>query len=139
MGSKQEIISLQRAIDEHLNSHYPDHYINVFSRVEENFKKPAILTEPPIFEMHEWASARNFILNMKCNSFICYSSTFENADLEAIQFSAYLAKFINGNKWGLKLAPAKVIDIQPSKIEGLDNIVVQCVSWEQIIEITEDK
>lgn len=137
MGIKQEVITLHDAIKSALETQYPGHYIKVFENIEDSFVKPAILTTPPVMEVHEMTTKDSFLVTFKCESYVCYSLTVENASILALQYSAYLSRFIHGNNWGLRINSAKVTEAQPAKIDGLDNIVVQCVNWEQTIEITE--
>ena len=75
---------------------------------------------------------------LQTNAFLLYSAADEANEMECLQLSANLGKYINGNTWGLKIMPAKVTLIEPMLVEGLEEYIIQRIDFEQNLVITEN-
>lgn len=139
MGSKQEIIEYKNAIKTALLEKYPSMDLTVFNSIDDNFKTPAIVVNPPIMEPSSLPPVVGRLnLTLRISTFICFLADDVENEFNCIQLSANVAKFISMQTWGLKITPAKVLSINPVIIEGLEDLIIQRIDFEQQINITED-
>lgn len=139
MGSKQEIIEYKNAVRAAFSEKYPDVCLTVFNRIDDNFKTPAIVVNPPLMTPSALPPVKDRLnLTLKVSTFVCYLADDIENEFNCIQLSANLAKFISMQTWGLKITPAKISSITPVVIEGLEDLIIQRIDFEQQINITED-
>jgi len=139
LGSKQEIIEYKNALTTALSEKYPSIDLTVFNRIGDDFKTPAIVVNPPIMEPSSLPPIKDRLnLTLKLSTFVCYLADDTENEFNCIQLSANVAKFISMQTWGLRITPAKVLSINPVIIEGLEDLIIQRIDFEQQINITED-
>lgn len=137
MGSNQEIIEYKNALSAALAAEYPDINLTVFNRIDDDFATPAIVVNPPVMEPSGLPPSKNKLpLILKVSAFVCYLADDVENEYKCIQLSADLAAFVKLQTWGLKIMPAKFIAVNPVIIEGLEDLIIQRVDFEQQMDIT---
>ena len=82
-------------------------------------------------------TASKFRTTVQTNAFVVFSAADEDNEIECLQQSANVAKFINKNLFGER-TPAIVSLIEPVLEEGLEEYFIQRIDFEQTIEIVSD-
>lgn len=138
MGSNKEIKAYKEALEQSLNDEFKGYFISVFKRLDDKFKLPAIIVNPPKFvPTGSVNTPSKTMLNAICDAFVCFSVADEENELECVQTSADLASFINKKNWGVKcITPAVVDSVNPVCIDGLEDLVIGKVRFNQNIAIT---
>lgn len=140
MANGTEIIDYKAALETALAAQYPNHNITVFKRLSEDFSLPAIVVNIPVLEPNASGGITTQKMNslLQTNAFVLYSAADEENEIECLQRSVNLSKFINGNTWGLRITPAKVTLVEPMLVEGLEEYIMQRIDFEQNLVITEN-
>lgn len=140
MANGKELINYKNALEEALKAQFNDMTILVFDDMDENTQLPAIVVDKPVLEttFQNVASKTNFTTTMIVSVYVVYSAAEENSNINAIQTSANVGKFIHGSLFGLR-TPAKVTEIEPAVVDGLEAFDIQRIGFEQNISIISDK
>lgn len=140
MANGKELINYKNALEEALKAQFSDMTILVFDDMDENTQLPAIVVDKPVLEttFQNVASKTNFTTTMIVSVYVVYSAAEENSNINAIQTSANVGKFIHGGLFGLR-TPAKVTEIEPAVVDGLEAFDIQRIGFEQNISIISDK
>ncbi len=139
MANGKELKNYQNAIEKALTEKYPGFTIKVFKSLQEEETLPAIVVNKPVLEPKDptMQIASTFRTTAQLNIFVVYSAADEDNEIECLQQSANLAKFINKNLFGER-TPATVSLVEPVFEEGLEEYFIQRIDFEQTIEIVSD-
>ncbi|DAA84930.1 TPA: hypothetical protein CPT87_07125 [Candidatus Gastranaerophilales bacterium HUM_5] len=139
MADGKELKNYQNAIEKALTEKYPGFTIKVFKSLQEEETLPAIVVNKPVLEPKDptMQIASKFRTAAQLNIFVVYSAADEDNEIECLQQSANLAKFINKNLFGER-TPATVSLVEPVFEEGLEEYFIQRIDFEQTIEIVSD-
>lgn len=139
MANGKELKNYQNAIEEALIEKYPGFTIKVFKSLQEQDTLPAIIVNKPVLEPKDPTKqvASKFRITAQLNAFVVYSAADEDNEIECLQQSANLAKFIDKNLFGERI-PAAVSLVEPVLEEGLEEYFIQRIDFEQTIEIVSD-
>lgn len=139
MADGKELKNYQNAIEKALTEKYPGFTIKVFKSLQEEETLPAIVVNKPVLEPKgpTMQIASKFRTAAQLNIFVVYSAADEDNEIECLQQSANLAKFINKNLFGER-TPATVSLVEPVFEEGLEEYFIQRIDFEQTIEIVSD-
>lgn len=139
MANGKELKNYQNAIEEALIKKYPGFTIKVFKSLQEQDTLPAIIVNKPVLEPKDPTKqvASKFRTTAQLNAFVVYSAADEDNEIECLQQSANLAKFIDKNLFGERI-PAAVSLVEPVLEEGLEEYFIQRIDFEQTIEIVSD-
>lgn len=139
MANGKELKNYKKAIETALTEKYPEFNITVFKDLGEDFVLPAIVVNKPVLEPKDLTMQLNskFKATVQTNAFLIYSAADEDNEIECLQQSANVAKFINMNLFGERI-PAKVSLIEPVLEQGLEEYFIQRIDFEQTIEIVSD-
>lgn len=139
MANGKELKNYQTEIEKALCGKYSDFTIKVFKSLQEQEALPAIVVNKPVLEPKDPTRqiASKFRTTAQSNIFVIYSAADEDNEIECLQQSANLAKFIDKNLFGER-TPATVLLVEPVSEEGLEEYFIQRIDFEQIIEIVSD-
>lgn len=139
MANGKELKNYQNAIEKALLEKYPGYTIKVFKSLQEEETLPAIIVNKPVLEPKDntMQTASKFRTTVQTNAFVVFSAADEDNEIECLQQSANVAKFINKNLFGER-TPAIVSLIEPVLEEGLEEYFIQRIDFEQTIEIVSD-
>lgn len=139
MANGKELKNYQNAIEKALTEKYPGFTIKVFKSLQEEETLPAIVVNKPVLEPKDptMQISSKFRTTAQLNIFVVYSAADEDNEIECLQQSANLAKFINKNLFGER-TPATVSLVEPVFEEGLEEYFIQRIDFEQTIEIVSD-
>lgn len=140
MADGKELINYKNELETALKQQFDDLTVLVFEDMDENTELPAIVVDKPILEtiFQQVATKSNFMTKMSISVYIVYSATDSDSNIKSMQKAANVGKFIHGSLFGLR-NPARVIDIMPAVVDGLDAFDIQRVAFEQNISIISDK
>ena len=139
MANGTELKNYQNAIEQAFLNKYEGYTIKVFKSLKEEDELPAIIINKPVLEPKDLTMQQGskFRTTVATNAFVIYSATDEDNEIECLQKSANVAKFINLNLFGERM-PARVTLVEPVLEEGLEEFFIQRIDFEQIIEIVSD-
>ncbi len=140
MANGKELINYKNALEEALKAQFNNMTIIVFDDMDENSSLPAIVVDKPVLEttFQNVATKTNFTTTMIVSVYVVYSAAEENSNINSIQTSANVAKFIHGALFNLR-TPAKVTEIEPVVVAGLEAFDIQKIGFEQNISIISDQ
>lgn len=139
MANGKELKNYQNAIETAFQNKYEGFTIKVFKSLKEEDELPAIIINKPVLEPKDLTmqNGSKFKTTVATNAFVVYSATDEDNEIECLQQSANVAKFINLNLFREK-TPARVSLVEPVLEEGLEEFFIQRIDFEQVIEIISD-
>lgn len=139
MANGKELKNYQNAIETAFQNKYEGFTIKVFKSLKEEDELPAIIVNKPVLEPKDLTmqNGSKFKTTVATNAFVVYSATDEDNEIECLQQSANVAKFINLNLFGER-TPARVSLVEPVLEEGLEEFFIQRIDFEQVIEIISD-
>lgn len=139
MANGTELKKYQNAIEQAFLEKYQGFTIKVFKSLKEEDTLPAIIINKPVLEPKDatMQQGSKFRTTIQTNAFVVYPAADEENEIECLQQSANVAKFIHKNLFGERV-PAAVSLIEPVLEEGLEEYFIQRIDFEQVIEIISD-